>query len=156
MNSPYSLSHSSSFASSLVFSLPLSLSLVFSLPLPLSLSPSLSPPPVPSPQGGSVGSMGFSNNLRSFLWINVQQYTSRALQVDLFSHLHSLSLRWHLGRKTGNQLTLSLLCGFFASSVRYPIISFPPSLSPSSLSLRPFSLPPYFPLSPFYQVRCCV
>ena len=52
-------------------------------------------------QGGSVGSMGFSNNLRSFLWINVQQYTSRALQVDLFSHLHSLSLRWHLGRKTG-------------------------------------------------------
>ena len=55
-------------------------------------------------QGGSVGSSGFSNNLRSFLWINVQQYTSRALQVDLFQHLHSLSLRWHLGRKTGEIL----------------------------------------------------
>lgn len=53
------------------------------------------------PQGGSVGSAGFSNNLRSFIWIRVQQYTSRAMQVDLFRHLHGLSLRWHLGRKTG-------------------------------------------------------
>lgn len=55
-------------------------------------------------QGGSVGSAGFVNNIRTFLWINVQQYTSRALQVDLFRHLHSLSLRWHLGRKTGEIL----------------------------------------------------
>ncbi len=55
-------------------------------------------------QGGSVGSSGLSNNLRSFLWINVQQYTSRALQVKLFEHLHGLSLRWHLGRKTGEIL----------------------------------------------------
>ena len=55
-------------------------------------------------QGGSVGSMGLANNLRSFLWIRVQQYTSRRLQVDLLEHLHSLSLRWHLGRKTGEVL----------------------------------------------------
>lgn len=55
-------------------------------------------------QGGAVGSMGFANNLRTFLWIKVQQYTSRAMQVRLFSHLHSLSLRWHLGRKTGEVL----------------------------------------------------
>ena len=55
-------------------------------------------------QGGSVGSMGFVNNLRSFLWIQVQQFTSRTLQVDLFTHLHNLSLRWHLGRKTGEVL----------------------------------------------------
>ncbi len=55
-------------------------------------------------QGGSVGSMGLANNLRSFLWIPVQQYTNRTLQVDLLSHLHSLSLRWHLGRKTGEVL----------------------------------------------------
>ena len=26
------------------------------------------------------------------------------LQVGLFSHLHTLSLRWHLGRKTGEVL----------------------------------------------------
>ena len=55
-------------------------------------------------QGGSVGSMGLANNLRSFLWIRVQQYTSRRLQVDVLRHLHSLSLRWHLGRKTGEVL----------------------------------------------------
>ena len=55
-------------------------------------------------QGGSVGSSGFSNNLRAFLWINVQQYTSRTIQVKLFDHLHGLSLRWHLGRKTGEIL----------------------------------------------------
>jgi len=45
--------------------------------------------------------MGWINNLRSYLWIRVQQFTSRAMQVDLFKHLHYLSLRWHLGRKTG-------------------------------------------------------
>ena len=55
-------------------------------------------------QGGSVGSMGLANNLRSFLWIRVQQYTSRRLQVDVLHHLHALSLRWHLGRKTGEVL----------------------------------------------------
>ena len=55
-------------------------------------------------QGGSVGSMGLVNNIRSFLWIRVQQYTTRTMQVDLFKHLHALSLRWHLGRKTGEVL----------------------------------------------------
>ena len=55
-------------------------------------------------QGGSTGSTGFINNFRVFLWIRVQQYTSRAMQVKLFSHLHGLSLRWHLGRKTGEIL----------------------------------------------------
>lgn len=57
-------------------------------------------------QGGAVGSMGLLNNLRSFLWIKVQQYTARTMQIQLFSHLHSLSLRWHLGRKTGEVLSV--------------------------------------------------
>uniref|UniRef100_H3BEA4 ATP-binding cassette sub-family B member 6 n=2 Tax=Latimeria chalumnae TaxID=7897 RepID=H3BEA4_LATCH len=55
-------------------------------------------------QGGAAGSSGFVNNLRSFIWIRVQQYTNREVQVRLFAHLHSLSLRWHLGRKTGEVL----------------------------------------------------
>lgn len=55
-------------------------------------------------QGGGVGSMGFINNARSFLWIPVQQFTTREIQVELFRHLHNLSLRWHLGRKTGEVL----------------------------------------------------
>ncbi|KAI7808275.1 ATP-binding cassette sub-family B member 6 [Triplophysa rosa] len=55
-------------------------------------------------QGGGVGTSGFVSNLRSFLWTYVQQYTSRVVQVRLFAHLHALSLRWHLGRRTGDVL----------------------------------------------------
>lgn len=38
---------------------------------------------------------------RSYLWIPVQQYTGFESRVDIFRHLHNLSLRWHLSRKTG-------------------------------------------------------
>ncbi|XP_055545150.1 ATP-binding cassette sub-family B member 6 [Wyeomyia smithii] len=55
-------------------------------------------------QGGGTGSMGLLNNLRSFLWIRIQQYTTREIEVELFRHLHGLSLRWHLNRKTGEVL----------------------------------------------------
>ncbi|XP_076254265.1 ATP-binding cassette sub-family B member 6-like [Rhynchophorus ferrugineus] len=55
-------------------------------------------------QGGGTGGMGFLNNIRSFLWIRISQYTTREIEVELFRHLHSLSLKWHLGRKTGEVL----------------------------------------------------
>ncbi|XP_061179768.1 ATP-binding cassette sub-family B member 6-like [Saccostrea echinata] len=55
-------------------------------------------------KGGGTGTTGFLNNARSFLWIPVQQYTTRRIQVRLFNHLHRLSLRWHLQRKTGEVL----------------------------------------------------
>ncbi|XP_023286616.1 ATP-binding cassette sub-family B member 6, mitochondrial-like [Seriola lalandi dorsalis] len=55
-------------------------------------------------QGGGAGTSGFISNLRQFLWIRVQQFTSRGVQVRLFSHLHGLSLRWHLERRTGDVL----------------------------------------------------
>lgn len=55
-------------------------------------------------QGGGAGSSGFVSNLRTFLWIKVQQFTNRMVQLKLFGHLHALSLRWHLGRKTGDVL----------------------------------------------------
>lgn len=48
--------------------------------------------------------MGLLNNLRSFLWIRIQQFTTREIEVELFAHLHNLSLRWHLARKTGEVL----------------------------------------------------
>eukprot|EP00054_Salpingoeca_dolichothecata_P011328 m.62926 g.62926 ORF g.62926 m.62926 type:complete len:853 (+) comp19412_c0_seq4:117-2675(+) len=57
-------------------------------------------------QGGGMGSMGVLNNLRSFFWIRVQQYTARRIRKKLFAHLHSLSLRWHLSRKTGEVLRM--------------------------------------------------
>jgi ATP-binding cassette subfamily B (MDR/TAP) protein 6 len=55
-------------------------------------------------QGGGTGGMGLLNNLRSYLWIKIQQYTTREVEVELFKHLHGLSLRWHLSRKTGEVL----------------------------------------------------
>ncbi|KAH8382638.1 hypothetical protein KR009_004511 [Drosophila setifemur] len=55
-------------------------------------------------QGGGTGTMGLFNNLRSFLWIRVQQYTTREIEIELFRHLHQLSLKWHLNRKTGEVL----------------------------------------------------
>merc|ERR1711963_899225 len=57
-------------------------------------------------QGGGTGSGGLLNICRSFLWIRIQQYTTREIQVGLFSHLHALSLRWHLSRKTGEVLRI--------------------------------------------------
>ena len=32
-------------------------------------------------------------------WSKVSQYTDREVKLRLFSHLHALSLRWHLERK---------------------------------------------------------
>ncbi|KAL7991867.1 hypothetical protein Chor_016123 [Crotalus horridus] len=55
-------------------------------------------------QGGGAGTTGFISNVRTFLWIRVQQFTSREVQVELLRHLHNLSLRWHLERKTGEVL----------------------------------------------------
>merc|ERR1719376_1627039 len=57
-------------------------------------------------QGGGTGSQGLLNGLRTFLWIRVQQYTTREIQVGVFAHLHRLSLRWHLSRKTGEVLRI--------------------------------------------------
>ena len=34
------------------------------------------------------GTTGVLNNMRTFLWIKVQQYTTRRIQVKLFNHLH--------------------------------------------------------------------
>ena len=34
-------------------------------------------------QGGGTGGQGFLNNIRTFLWIRVQQYTTREIQVRM-------------------------------------------------------------------------
>lgn len=51
-------------------------------------------------QGGS----SILSNLRSYLWISVQQFTVKEIEVELYSHLHHLSMSWHLSRKTGEVL----------------------------------------------------
>lgn len=39
--------------------------------------------------------------IRDASWISVEQFLMKNFHVKLFSHMHNLSLRWHLTRKTG-------------------------------------------------------
>ena len=50
-------------------------------------------------QGGLLGS------LRSIIWIKVSQYSYKALEMAAFQHVHSLSLDFHLGKRTGEVLS---------------------------------------------------
>ena len=52
---------------------------------------------------GSVGLVASAQNL---LWIRVGQYTTKEVSVKIFAHLHSLSLHYHLNRKTGEILRI--------------------------------------------------
>ena len=46
----------------------------------------------------------FTFACRTYLWIRVQQFTALEIQVGLFRHIHQLSLKWHMSRKTGEVL----------------------------------------------------
>ena len=52
-------------------------------------------------QGGS----GVLGALRSTLWVPIGQYSYQALSTSAFEHVHSLSLDFHLGKKTGEVLS---------------------------------------------------
>jgi ABC-type transport system involved in Fe-S cluster assembly fused permease/ATPase subunit len=51
------------------------------------------------------GNNGVLGAFRSALWIPVGQYSYRELSVASFEHVHSLSLDFHLGKKTGEVLS---------------------------------------------------
>lgn len=51
------------------------------------------------------GNNGLLGAARSALWIPVSQYSYRELSVAAFEHVHSLSLDFHLGKKTGEVLS---------------------------------------------------
>lgn len=51
------------------------------------------------------GSMGLLGAIRSTLWIPIGQYSYQALSTSAFEHVHSLSLDFHLGKKTGEVLS---------------------------------------------------
>jgi len=44
----------------------------------------------------SPGGMGFLNNARTFLWISVQQFTTREVELRLFGHLHAYVTTYYL------------------------------------------------------------
>ncbi len=51
------------------------------------------------------GPSGLLGSVRSMLWIPVSQHTYRALITAAFEHVHSLSLDFHLGKRTGEVLS---------------------------------------------------
>ncbi|KAF2859022.1 putative vacuolar ABC heavy metal transporter [Piedraia hortae CBS 480.64] len=51
------------------------------------------------------GSNGLLGAVRQVLWIPIEQYSYRELSVAAFEHVHSLSLEFHLGKKTGEVLS---------------------------------------------------
>ncbi|KAL7276231.1 ATP-binding cassette-type vacuolar membrane transporter Hmt1 [Rhizina undulata] len=51
------------------------------------------------------GNMGLLGAMRSTLWIPIGQYSYQALSTSAFEHVHSLSLDFHLGKKTGEVLS---------------------------------------------------
>jgi ABC-type transport system involved in Fe-S cluster assembly fused permease/ATPase subunit len=51
------------------------------------------------------GPSGLLGSVRSILWIPVSQHTYRALTTAAFEHVHSLSLDFHLGKRTGEVLS---------------------------------------------------
>ncbi|KAJ5042860.1 uncharacterized protein L3040_004252 [Drepanopeziza brunnea f. sp. 'multigermtubi'] len=52
-----------------------------------------------------LGTGGILGAIRSVLWIPISQYSYRALTTASFEHVHSLSLDFHLGKRTGEVLS---------------------------------------------------
>ncbi|RFU23944.1 hypothetical protein B7463_g12395, partial [Scytalidium lignicola] len=51
------------------------------------------------------GTSGIIGATRSVLWIPISQYSYKALTTASFEHVHSLSLDFHLGKRTGEVLS---------------------------------------------------
>lgn len=51
------------------------------------------------------GPSGLLGSFRSLIWIPVSQHSYRALTTSAFEHVHSLSLDFHLGKRTGEVLS---------------------------------------------------
>ncbi|KAI0480328.1 hypothetical protein GGR56DRAFT_266345 [Xylariaceae sp. FL0804] len=51
------------------------------------------------------GPSGLLGSIRNLLWIPVSQYAYRSLTTSAFEHVHSLSLDFHLGKRTGEVLS---------------------------------------------------
>jgi ATP-binding cassette, subfamily B, vacuolar membrane transporter HMT1/ACLQ len=51
------------------------------------------------------GQSGLLGSFRNLLWIPVSQHSYRALTTSAFEHVHSLSLDFHLGKRTGEVLS---------------------------------------------------
>lgn len=75
---------------------------------------------------GMQGTVGVLTSLQYFLWIPVSQFTTRTISVRMLQHLHSLSLDFHLNRKTGEVLRVmdrgTSSIGSLLSSIAFNIV----------------------------------
>ncbi|KAG4067699.1 hypothetical protein HA402_005471 [Bradysia odoriphaga] len=74
-------------------------------------------------------SMGPLWAVRSFLWQHVHNFINRNVETKFFAHLHRLSLRWHLSRRSGEILELMNSASYSISSLAsYCLFSFGPAI----------------------------
>ncbi|KAJ3215560.1 Homocysteine S-methyltransferase 1 [Clydaea vesicula] len=66
-----------------------------------------------------AGNSGFLSGFEDYLWIPVGQATTKNISLKMFSHLHSLSLRYHLNRKTGEILRIQEFAITFVKIIKY-------------------------------------
>ena len=91
-------------------------------------------------QGGGMG-QGLLNNARSLLWIKIQQFITRETQVGLFQHLHNLSLRWHMSRKTGEVLrVMDRGTGSINNLMSYLVFNIFPTIADVIIAIVYFSI----------------
>lgn len=89
---------------------------------------------------------GMLGPLRSLLWIPVSQYSYRGLTTAAFNHVHSLSLDFHLSKRTGEVLSAlnkGSSINSFLEQVTFQVI---PMLFDLILSITVF----YFKFGPLY------
>ncbi|PHH69863.1 hypothetical protein CDD82_7468 [Ophiocordyceps australis] len=92
------------------------------------------------------GQSGLLGSLRSLLWIPVSQYSYRSLTTAAFNHVHSLSLDFHLSKRTGEVLSAlnkGSSINQFLEQVTFQVV---PMLFDLFLSITVF----YFKYGPMY------
>ncbi|KAF4591657.1 heavy metal tolerance protein precursor [Ophiocordyceps camponoti-floridani] len=92
------------------------------------------------------GQSGLLGSLRSLLWIPVSQYSYRGLTTAAFNHVHSLSLDFHLSKRTGEVLSAlnkGSAINQFLEQVTFQVV---PMLFDLFLSISVF----YFQYGPLY------
>lgn len=77
----------------------------------------------------------YSYTLRNRLWLPIEQFCSKKIQVGLFSHLYDLSLRWHLSRKTGSVIQIMRRSSNSTNLLSDFLFRFAPALFDISVSI---------------------
>lgn len=73
--------------------------------------------------------MGPLWSLRTYMWSPVEHFINGNTETKLFEHLHSLSLRWHLSRKSGEILDAMNEAKYTVGSLmNYGLFSFGPAI----------------------------